>query len=99
MPNSESAEYTVRISLMTQSGELPTPRDVEDLIATQMSGELDEDTGLFCAGVSLDEADYVFLGGNLSDGFQAFGPYASASEAAEAHDMEEGWIMSLQLGV
>lgn len=43
----------------------------------------------------MNERHFIFLAGNLSDGFRAFGPYASAAEAADAHEYEEGWIMGL----
>lgn len=38
---------------------------------------------------------YIFLSGNISDGYTAHGPYPSLGEVAAAHDGEEGWIMSL----
>lgn len=38
---------------------------------------------------------FVWMQGNLSDGFHAFGPYASVDEAFAAHDGEEGWVMTL----
>ena len=50
---SESLDYIVSITLMTEDGELPTADQVEGLIADQMSGELDPDTGLFCGAVVL----------------------------------------------
>jgi hypothetical protein len=37
----------------------------------------------------------MFLAGNVTEGFRAFGPYSSFDEAAEIHDFEEGWIMEL----
>ena len=52
---SESAIYTVEITLMTEDGELPTSEQVEEMIAAQMSGELDPVTGLFTAAVILRE--------------------------------------------
>ena len=53
MSLSESKIYIVEITLGTDVGELPTDSEVEELIADQMSGELDEDTGLFALGVAL----------------------------------------------
>lgn len=42
-----------------------------------------------------DEPDecWVFLRGNLSDGFKVYGPYPNFDEAAEDNDFEEGWGM------
>lgn len=42
------------------------------------------------------EPQAVFLKGNLSEGFRAYGPYASWDEAAMAHDFQEGWIITLR---
>lgn len=39
---------------------------------------------------------YVFVRGNLSEGYTVVGPYPSMDEAADAHDLEEGWLMTLQ---
>ena len=50
---SETATYTVEVILSTTAGELPDHEDVEQLIRDQMSGELDETTGLFCIDVHL----------------------------------------------
>lgn len=38
----------------------------------------------------------IFLRGNLSDGFRAFGPYEDFDTAAAAHEGDEGWILSLE---
>lgn len=38
---------------------------------------------------------FIFLAGNLSDGFRAFGPYMSFDEACWAHDGQEGWVMEV----
>lgn len=38
----------------------------------------------------------VALVGNLADGFRAFGPYESFDAAANAHDGEESWIVTLE---
>lgn len=56
--NGSSDTYTVLITLITEAGDLPNQRDVEDLIAAQMGGELDDPacnggTGLFCGGVAV----------------------------------------------
>ena len=56
MDNGSSDTYYVRITLITEAGDLPSRDEVEDLIASQMSGELDDPvsnggTGLFCGGV------------------------------------------------
>lgn len=37
----------------------------------------------------------IFLKGNVSEGFRAFGPYEDADEAMDLHDGEEGWMMEL----
>lgn len=37
----------------------------------------------------------IWLGGNLSEGYTAHGPYAGMDEAADAHDNEEGWLLTL----
>lgn len=37
---------------------------------------------------------YIFLMGNVSDGFEAIGPYDNADECALAHDGDEGWMMA-----
>lgn len=39
---------------------------------------------------------YVFVKGNLSEGYTVIGPYPDMDEAASAHDLEEGWLMTLQ---
>jgi predicted RNA-binding Zn-ribbon protein involved in translation (DUF1610 family) len=38
----------------------------------------------------------IFLKGNISEGFTAYGPYESICEALEEHDGEDGWGMSLE---
>jgi len=48
--------YRTNIILSTESGEVPTPEEVERLIEDQMSGVLDEDTGLTCISVQVVEA-------------------------------------------
>lgn len=42
----ETATFRVNIRLSTEQGELPTDTEVERLVADQMSGVLDEHTGL-----------------------------------------------------
>lgn len=37
----------------------------------------------------------IWLSGNLSEGFRAFGPYSSMDEAFDAHDGQDGWGMTL----
>lgn len=37
----------------------------------------------------------VFLKGNVSEGYQAHGPYPSLDIASDEHDGEEGWVMTL----
>lgn len=49
----ETATYSVEITLSTANGELPKTADVERLIVDQMSGELDETTGLACLAVTV----------------------------------------------
>jgi hypothetical protein len=39
---------------------------------------------------------FVFIAGNLSDGYGAFGPYESFDEACELNNWREGWIMEMQ---
>lgn len=62
MDNGSSNTYTVLITLITEAGDLPSHREVVDLIAAQMGGELDEavcngGTGLFCGGVTVVGSD------------------------------------------
>lgn len=38
----------------------------------------------------------MFLAGNLSDGYSAFGPYESLGEAVVINEWREGWVMELQ---
>jgi hypothetical protein len=49
----ETATFAVSIILSTENGELPDDFAVQRLINDQMSGELDEETGLACLGVSV----------------------------------------------
>lgn len=62
--------YTVKITLITEKGDPPNGREVEDLVMAQMDGELDDPvcnggTGLFCSGVTVVDADYgVALNGH-----------------------------------
>ena len=56
--NVEGTSYTVRITLATEAGDLPNIAEVVELIASQMSGPLDDPvecggTGLFCSAVTL----------------------------------------------
>jgi len=37
----------------------------------------------------------IFLKGNLSEGFQAFGPYEDWDECFKIHENEDGWGMTL----
>ena len=39
---------------------------------------------------------YVAMVGNLSEGFEVFGPYQSFDDAAEAHPGSDVWIMPMQ---
>ena len=50
----ETARFVVDIVLSTENGELPDDRTVERMIVDQMSGELDEETGLACVAVKVD---------------------------------------------
>lgn len=43
----------------------------------------------------MSNAYVVFVAGNLSEGYTIYGPYESFDDAADAHEFEEGWIMSL----
>lgn len=38
---------------------------------------------------------FVFLAGNLSEGYKAYGPYSSLEYACEYHAFDEGWVMEL----
>lgn len=56
MDQGSSDTYIVEITLVTEQGDLPSIDEVQDLIASQMGGELDEPasnggTGLFCVAV------------------------------------------------
>lgn len=44
----------------------------------------------------MNDGQAIFLAGNVSEGFTAFGPYEDFGAAADAHDGEEGWVMTLQ---
>lgn len=64
MDNGSSDTYTVRITLITEAGNLPSQSEVEEMIAAQMSGELDDPacnggTGLFCGGVIVVGSDAI----------------------------------------
>ena len=37
---------------------------------------------------------FIFLSGNVSEGFAAYGPY-EIEEVFSKHDGEEGWVMEL----
>ncbi len=37
----------------------------------------------------------VFLAGNISEGFTAFGPYEDVWAAVDANDGVEGWVMEM----
>ena len=50
----ETATYTVDITLSTRQGELPTLKETQSLIESQMEGELDEE-GLKCIAVQVRE--------------------------------------------
>lgn len=57
----QSMTYVVEITLTVGAGDLPDTAEVEDLIATQMSGELDDPvenggTGLVCSCVTVLQA-------------------------------------------
>lgn len=41
------------------------------------------------------ESMVIWLSGNLSEGFRAFGPYSSMDEAFDAHDGQDGWAMTM----
>lgn len=45
--------------------------------------------------IDADNPPFIFLQGNLTEGFDAFGPYKSFDEASAAHEFEEGWVMTL----
>lgn len=41
------------------------------------------------------EEKFIFLVGNVSEGFTAFGPYEDVDDAFVAHEGDEGWLMTL----
>lgn len=45
------------------------------------------------------DTQFIWLNGNLSEGFAAFGPYESMDEACAMHDGDEGWAMTLHSNV
>jgi hypothetical protein len=38
---------------------------------------------------------FIYLAGNVSEGFKAFGPFKSFDEACEECEGVEGWVMEL----
>jgi len=50
---SKEGKYVVILTLTTDTGELPNKEEAEDLIVAQMSGELDDTTGLACMAVEV----------------------------------------------
>jgi hypothetical protein len=38
---------------------------------------------------------FIVMAGNLSEGYVAYGPYATFDDAANAHVYEECWIMEV----
>lgn len=40
-------------------------------------------------------SQFIFLRGNVSEGFQAVGPYPTFSECCHQNDAVEGWVMEL----
>jgi hypothetical protein len=42
---------------------------------------------------------WIFLQGNLSEGFKAIGPFANADECAEKCDGVDGWMMKVETGL
>jgi hypothetical protein len=54
----------------------------------------DEKALRFLAQFSHEE-EAIFLAGNLSDGFEAYGPYSDLEEAFLNHPGEKGWGMTL----
>lgn len=53
MTKGETATYMLEVTLSTDKGELPADDQIAKLVENQMGGELDEETGLTCLGVSL----------------------------------------------
>lgn len=45
----------------------------------------------------MKESGYIFMKGNLSEGYIAFGPFEDIEDAFTEYDFEEGWIMTLHL--
>ena len=39
---------------------------------------------------------YIALIGNISEGYVAYGPYATFGEASDKHTFEMGWIMQVK---
>lgn len=38
---------------------------------------------------------FIFLRGNVSEGYRAIGPYESFEDCCDAHDGEDGWVMEI----
>lgn len=96
MYNGSSDTYTVKITLLTEEGDLPDIRGVQDLIATQMSGELDDPacnggTGLFCGGVTVIGSDTDWPEGDsftvISDMAEEARSYIDAGAHGRAWDL------------
>lgn len=51
----ETVTYTTVITLTTSTGECPDMVEMQELVESQMAGELDETTGLTCIGVTVTE--------------------------------------------
>ena len=44
----------------------------------------------------MSDEQAIFLEGNLSDGFKAWGPYETLEEAFRIHSFAEGWMFTLE---
>lgn len=106
MSTNETAVVWVKMIFTNDRGELPDDDGLRELIADQMNGELDEETGLGCMAVEvlgrngdLEGVPYVLAKGNPFEGIMLIGPFANVEAAlAEAEDScngEDWWTIAL----
>jgi hypothetical protein len=57
----ETAEYRLTVVMSTELGELPSTDAIEDMITSQLGGELDDATGLRCIAVELLIDQHVYM--------------------------------------
>lgn len=107
MTTQETAKVSAELTFSTDNGELPDKEGIEQLIADQMSGELDEETGLGCMVVtvtavsaSFDESKILVVG-NPGDGFRLIGPVTPNDPALDHYidfqlTSEDWWYLPVQ---